>query len=131
MKEIKFRLRNGNKIVGYCEWLIIEGEFGRWVYSPDNELWNVGYPEILHKEKDTFTGLKDKNGKEIYEGDIVRTSKHMTPTEYYSPETVKWDDNALRWNGLYPLLMPWSQHEIIGNIYENPELIKTKRKKRK
>ncbi len=115
MRDIRFRAwdKEDKKMIGW------DAKDGALRNTPFGWIENRDYVKLMQ-----YTGLKDKNGKEIYEGDIVRTSKHMTPTEYYSPETVKWDDNALRWNGLYPLLIPWSQHEIIGNIYENPELIK-------
>lgn len=76
-----------------------------------------------------FTGLADKNGKEIYEGDIVAvvftedTDYEVTIYEvFFDEEEAMFKlKNKLG----YCMLTHWSTEiEIIGNIYENPELIK-------
>lgn len=73
-----------------------------------------------------FTGLRDKNGKEIYEGDVVQHSEHMKPTELstWGKLEVKWNEEKLQWDGIFPTLLPWRGIEVIGNIYENPNLLK-------
>ena len=65
-----------------------------------------------------YTGLKDKNGKDIYEGDIVSS------LDFY-PSEVKYNDNYAQFvatdiNFLDSEQQKW---EVIGNIYENPELL--------
>jgi hypothetical protein len=71
-----------------------------------------------------FTGLKDKNGKdEIYEGDIVND---VIDGLTYTSE-VKWSEsNSGFWvGGYFPLTKRCADNlEVIGNIYENPELLK-------
>ncbi len=74
MREITFRLRVDNKIVGYVKSDIRpEGAGLRWWYSRGNDIngtWST--VEIAHTDKDQFIGLPDKNGTEIYGGDILR-----------------------------------------------------------
>lgn len=75
-----------------------------------------------------FTGLKDKNGKEIYEWDIIKW-KFVDAGEPYDDmeytEVVEWDECGFFLDGGAPLTVAIDDCEVIGNIYENPELLKT------
>lgn len=71
------------------------------------------------------TGLKDKNGKEIFEGDIVEMAKDVySDLTYY--EIVRHRGGAYRLESNQHGCELWLRHtncEVIGNIYENPELL--------
>ncbi len=68
----------------------------------------IEYPAVIMQ----YTGLKDKNGVEIYEGDVVSIGR-KEPEIY----VVKWIGQRF-----YPALTSFTV-EVIGNIYENPELL--------
>lgn len=78
-------------------------------------------------------GLFDKNGKEIFEGDILRYERKGLRQNTYRIAYVQYDDKATRFNcyrvdgqgkNVYKGIQSLKEPEIIGNIYENPELIK-------
>ena len=136
MREIKFRLRDRhNKIVGYEKWyggqwhpdnpdegFAIDSGYWEaspcWLYSVDGEHWTPTF--IPHAYKDQYTGLKDSKACEIYEGDIFKITEEP-------PEINKVAfENGTYWlvpHGL-ELFNFSTSGEVIGNIYENPELLK-------
>lgn len=70
-----------------------------------------------------YTNLKDRNGKEIYEGDVVKSQFPYNDTFLINIDTVVWRNETSSF-----MLGPRMFHdklilEIIGNIYENPELL--------
>ena len=78
------------------------------------------------------TGLKDKNGKEIFEGDVVRQvrTQPTTENETITGVVTMIEGTWLIMNDCEQLASKlWSEtdeNEIIGNIYENPELLEDK-----
>ncbi|WP_280149931.1 YopX family protein [Bacillus subtilis] len=116
MREIKFRV-----------WDIV------WKKMLTHEdLWDAPFNELFISTPDQrpynimqYTGLKDRNGREIYEGDIVVDGREN------SAEVV-FDDGCfcvigylgdLRTHPLRDSLFCGERFEVIGNIYENPELL--------
>ena len=64
-----------------------------------------------------FTGLKDKNGKEIYEGDLIKADWHWE-------EPVEVELGPFWFHEMIEYGLDGKNFEVIGNIYENPELLK-------
>ena len=70
-----------------------------------------------------YTGLKDKNGREIYEGDVRCGKYYFQSEQQTSYQVMKWDEKnaCFYWDG--PEIPDFVGVEVIGNIYENPELL--------
>jgi len=112
--------------------------FPNWCISLDGDIYTNADPlKNLNKivELMQFTGLKDKNGKEIYEGDVVRiiTDSDNGFAGHYSDlnSEVVWDEDYTAWYlplGFQQLGQAIGDEEVsievIGNIYENGELLK-------
>lgn len=134
MREIKFRAwheHNGEFLFCYIKDIWKNGvECVRCgAYSGEYTAKEMHDSEITkdtfipNADWEQFTGLRDKNGKEIYEGDIVNSSYFMRP----GVRVVSWEDggdDAYVWHG-YPF--DGCDVEVIGNIHENPELAKAAR----
>jgi len=108
------------------------------VYANDNPNLNVNNLRgwsIDEKYLMQFTGLKDKNGKEIFEGDIVRYilgKNTFTEVITYNKDlagfgflSISIDDDYVFTLGELIENLDLSSIEVIGNIYENPELLET------
>jgi hypothetical protein len=107
MREYKFRAvtREGNIITNIG---IIE-------FFTDRTI--IVNQEIPVKELLLYTGLQDKNGKEIYEGDIVQSVNGSYGTVVYTPEELAFQFDSRK--GFYhPVEGFRPPFEVIGNIYE-------------
>ena len=91
-----------------------------WSYDYDEEI--IDYEDVNNKIiLMQYTGLKDKNGKEIYEGDILKGTFYVFPMpEYDYVFQIYWDEKE---KGFMASYFEPSECEVIGNIYDNPELL--------
>ena len=123
MKEIKFRAWHKKRKKYYkVLHLHLDDLGGIWATCEGFDIIEQKEIHIQIQPKDCiivqYTGLKDKNGKEIYEGDIVEN------VSFY-PSVVKYDDDHARFTAEGASFHHYRSHEweVIGNIYENPELL--------
>lgn len=125
-REIKFRAWNGKKIMPYVSILGLSEGFAyghdrSWLHNSMD--WDSDEEFIEDPTLMQFTGLKDKNGKEIYEGDVVNYLLSHDSNLNVLTSQIKWHNYAWRLNGLW-LLTEVHSVEVIGNIHQNPELLK-------
>ncbi len=137
VNEIMFysnQQHDGNK--SYALYFDEEGDFQAKVYIQYDSLVPLDSKEFEAIPM-FFTGLKDKNNKEVYEGDILNVYNwgHSTKSELIGIGKVFWDDEECGWQitsieenkyciveDRYDLFRK-ATFEIIGNIYENQSLI--------
>ena len=129
MREILFRGKRDKKYNRQQEWTYgvpyIDNE-GDCIMADDCSRLVV-QPETVGQ----YTGLTDKNGKKIFEGDIVKIKDYSKgcALNYEQPTSnwvVKWNDKYAQFTIDYMALLPYKhfdESEVIGNIHDNPELL--------
>lgn len=121
-REIKFR----GQVIDTCQWI-----YGYLVINPDEThriylqyTWFYVLPESVGQ----FTGLLDTNGTEIYEGDIFKWKKSIKSSKgfiEYREDGFRCIETQNKRSTIYvwPLISMYEHLTIIGNIYQNPEMI--------
>jgi len=110
MREIKFRAWDKKDKLWVAGWSIMQS--GQLSETEDKVYMQ-------------FTGLKDKNGVEIYEGDIVKYIGQLNP-DRYKLFIIEWDDKLAGFYAGGGQIQRTKGYEVIGNIYETPELLDKK-----
>jgi uncharacterized phage protein (TIGR01671 family) len=126
MRETKFRVWTGSKM----EYNIMAGFLGAFYVKGIDEKdsacispFNTKYPDVCPLMQ--YTGLNDKSGKEIYEGDIVTFKEWRDAYQEYEDKIMKVE----YLEGFFCPLVSFGDepssknYEVIGNIYQNPELL--------
>ena len=134
MRKLKFRQPIFDKDNRFLEWHY-------WGFLTPNRFDGVqtGAGQNIQQAEERseqFTGLHDKNGKEIYDGDILKSVignigfvRHSDSVCWHITYNLKLNTSLKNPPDENLLTQLWDSHdrwEIIGNIYENPELLKEK-----
>ena len=131
MREIKFRGKRldngewikGNSIVREGDALFICPLTGVAIIK--SEFYNL-FTEVAPATVGQYTGLIDKNGREIYEGDIIGGSNgSINGWEWPFKSEIKWNDEECGFNTPnWGYMDSTHYYNVLGNIHDNPELLK-------
>lgn len=87
----------------------------------------VGYNEVDPETVEQYTGIEDRNGKKIFEGDIVKHYNHYSDPERFEIGLIYWEPKECRFvrtsNPGHVNIEKSCIYEVIGNRYDNPELM--------
>ncbi len=124
MREIKFRAWHNYGDDGSGKMLFV-GDSSGTTHPLDCCMYALQGQDVVLMQ---YTGLKDKNGTEIYEGDIVVLDLHPGAwRDKDGPAPIEWIDDGWDWLGFGQIATAlgseFGSPEVIGNIHANPELM--------
>ena len=129
MKELKFRIWDKERET-FLNNVFIGSDGTLYQFSKDTIFGTaITYLDSENKKILQYTGLHDKNGKEIFEGDIIKIKDEtyrITWNGCFSSFDMTNIDKAKQYKDLYILNRDYQQSEIVGNIYRNRKLLENK-----
>ena len=119
MREILFRGKNSKCSDRWCEGFLVKTGNRFSILTQNNPIAFEVYPETIGQ----YTGLKDKNGKRIFEGDIVEMSTGKIGAVVYDEGCAGYGLKGLG-DGCCLCVSTESERLVIGNIHDNPDLLR-------
>lgn len=131
MRDIRFRAWDKDK-----EWMVynVQDAYDGLPYSEGNTEnivdayhWVSSFSSFFDSDEFAlmqFTGVKDKNGAEIYEGDIIKFKNNYPWGDEYCIRKMEYSGNMFSPTGI--IKWNYEDAEVIGNIYENKYLLEDK-----
>lgn len=121
MNENEFWLRHDNAAPKFRAWnrdaKKFETKYVSMEYIPIADVWNFDDSSLVIQ---LFTGCRDVTGKEIYEGDVLKTDENdWIAVVVFGSGIFCLEDK----DGGYSAYPNWKRCKVIGNVYENPELV--------
>ena len=118
MREIKFRGKDKYGVWHYGGYVDYLGKPRIVNEVTDGPLYALATEQVIPETLGQFTGLRDKNGVEIYEGDLVRTM-HGVYEVVFESGAYRIKKGSLKF-----ILVDGSYYEVVGNVHDAPELTK-------
>lgn len=115
---------NKRRIIKFRAWIISSKTMINWKQLLEREDRGFNLVETKDRKIMQFTGLLDKNGKEIYEGDLVKNERgEIGEIVFNNGSFVSRYLPPYDWDALEPCDGLLDRQTVIGNIFENPRLL--------